>query len=213
MPRLVSRESLRALVLVEGLLQRDHQPALGGRRVAGADRVVDLDADLAQLAVEQAGRDAVAREARGLVDHDRVEAPGRRVAGLLGQRRPAGPVVLGAGLLVEELAHDLAAQLGRLAPAGLELRRARERLVLLVVGREAAVEGEAEAHQTTAAEWSERLVTIRAPDVLAPEASAGRGEVRRSLASLMPTGARGEQARGAPMGEVERRGCAVGAGT
>ena len=45
---------LLALVLVEGLLQRDQQPALGGRGVAGADRVVDIDPDLAQLAVEQA---------------------------------------------------------------------------------------------------------------------------------------------------------------
>ena len=137
-PALGLARELRALVLVEGLLQRDHQPALGGRRVAGADGVVDLDPDLAQLAVEQAGRDPVAREARGLVDHDAVEAPGRRVARLLGQRRPARPVVLCAGLLVEELAHDLAAQLGGLALAGLQLRRARQGLVLLVVGRETA---------------------------------------------------------------------------
>jgi hypothetical protein len=104
---------------------------------------VDLDAELAQVAVEQPGRDAVAGEAGGLVDHDGVEAAALALTRLLGQRRPAGPVVAGARLLVEELDRDLAAQLGRLAAAGLELRRPRQRLVLLVVGRQPTVEGEA----------------------------------------------------------------------
>jgi len=100
-PALGLSGELLALVLVEGLLQGDQETALGGRGVAGADRVVDVDADFAQLAVEEPGRDPVPREARGLVDDDGVEAPSRLVAGLLGERGPAGPVVLGARLLVE----------------------------------------------------------------------------------------------------------------
>ena len=144
----LARELL-PLVLVEGLLQGDHQPPSAVDGVARADRVVDLHPDLAQLAVKQPGRDPVAREARGLVDHDGVEAARCWLAGLLGQRRPAGAVVLGARLLVEELDDDLAAELGGLASASLELRGPRERLVLLVVGRQAAVEREALHHQQT----------------------------------------------------------------
>jgi hypothetical protein len=137
----LARELL-ALVLVERLLQRDHQPALRGRRVARPDRIVDLSAHLAQLAVEQPRRHAVTGEARGLVDHHRVEAAPLAVTGLLRQRGPPGAVVLRARLLVEELHHDLPARLRGLALAGLELGRARQGLVLPVVGREAAVEGE-----------------------------------------------------------------------
>ena len=74
-PALGLARELRALVLVERLLQRDQQSAFGGAGIARAERVVDLDAVLAQLAVKQPGGDAVAGEAGGLVDHDRVEAP------------------------------------------------------------------------------------------------------------------------------------------
>ena len=107
---------------------------------------MDLDAELPQLAVEQAGGDTVAREAGGLVDDDGVEAPRGGIARFLGQGGPSGPVVLRARFLIEELDHHLAAQLGGLALAGLQLRRPGEGLVLLVVGRQAAVERESSDH-------------------------------------------------------------------
>jgi hypothetical protein len=50
------------------------------------------------------------------------------------------------GLDAARLADDLAGRLGRLTPAGFQLRRAGERLVPLIVGREATVEGKAQGH-------------------------------------------------------------------
>ncbi len=76
---------------------------------------------LLELAVKQPGGHAVAGEAGGLVDHDGVESAAVVVAGFLGERGPAGAVVPRAALLVEEFAHDLAAQLGGLALGRLEL--------------------------------------------------------------------------------------------
>ena len=73
---------------------------------------------------------------------DRVEAPVLAVAGLGGQRGPARPLGLGPGLLVGELAGDLAAELGDLALAGLALGGEAQCRVLLVGRRQAAVEGE-----------------------------------------------------------------------
>jgi hypothetical protein len=73
---------LVALELVEDLLEADHHPALGGGRVAAAGGVVDGDADLAKLALEERRVDAVARQARRVVDHDGVEPSGLAVGGL-----------------------------------------------------------------------------------------------------------------------------------
>jgi hypothetical protein len=170
---------------------------------------VDLDADLAELAVEEAGGDAVAGEPRGLVDHDRIEPACSCVAGLVSERGPPRPIVLGARLLTEELGHDLPAELADLASAGLELRRAGEGLVLLVVSREAAVESEAKAHQITAAGWSERLVTIRAPRLPRPRAVARSRRGEALAGEPVPTGAKEEQPRSAATGEVECRGWTV----
>ena len=50
-----------ALELVPELLHADHQAALGGVGITAAGRVVDRDADLSQLALEQASSARVRR--------------------------------------------------------------------------------------------------------------------------------------------------------
>ena len=85
---------LVALELIPQLLHPDEDLSLGSRRVTGAHGVVDRDADLPKLALEQGGVETVTGEAAGRVDHDRVEPPGGAVAGLGGQRGPPSPVLL-----------------------------------------------------------------------------------------------------------------------
>ncbi len=133
-PALRLTGELVALELVPDLLHADEHLTFGGGRIASTGRVMDDHTDLAQLPLEQPSLKAVAGEPRGVVDDDGVEAPSRLVAGLLGERRPAGPVVLRARLLVEELGDDLAVELCGVAPARLELGGAGEGLVLLVLG-------------------------------------------------------------------------------
>src|SRR5690349_22372052 len=89
----------------------------------------------------------VAAEARGRVDDHRVEAAGVRLFRLAQQVGPTGAVVAATGLLIGELADDLAAQLGGLRRAGLPLRGKGEGRVLLVLGREPSVPGKASHHR------------------------------------------------------------------
>jgi hypothetical protein len=74
-----------------------------------------------EFAFEEARRDAIAGQARGLVADDRVEAPTVAFPCLGGERDPAWALVASAGLLVEELGSDLASELGDLPLARLEL--------------------------------------------------------------------------------------------
>ncbi|MFN8113156.1 MAG: hypothetical protein U0R51_08145 [Solirubrobacterales bacterium] len=142
-PALGLTGELRALELVPELLHPDHQPAFGGVGIPATHRIVDSDTNLAEFALEQGSVETVAGEPGGLVDHHGVEAAALMVAGLGGQRRPAGTLRLGARLLVGELAGDLAAEVGDLALAGLALAREAQRRILLVSRRQASVEGEA----------------------------------------------------------------------
>ena len=96
--------------------------------------------------------------------------PSRSRASAVSAVQP-GRSAFAPGLLVGELAGDLAAQLGGLALAGLPLRREAERRVLLVGGREPAVEGEALVghHGTGSARrpcLTDNLPGAKRPDVI-----------------------------------------------
>ncbi|HEV7770835.1 MAG TPA: hypothetical protein VGO66_09290 [Solirubrobacterales bacterium] len=136
------------LELVERLEHVPDQPTLGAGLVAGGERVEDLDSGPRHLALVRERVEQVAAEARGRVDDHRVEAAGVRLLRLAQQVSPTGAVVAATGLLIGELANDLAAQLGSLRRAGLPLRGEGERWVLLVLGREASVPGEASHHRS-----------------------------------------------------------------
>jgi hypothetical protein len=87
---------LVALELVPQLLHPDEHLPLGCVGVAGAHGVVDRDADLAQLALEQRGVEAVAGETAGGVHDHRVEASCLAVACLGREGGPAWAVLLRA---------------------------------------------------------------------------------------------------------------------
>jgi hypothetical protein len=134
------------LELVERLEHVADQPALGARLVASGQRVEDLDAGPRHLALVGQRVEEVAAEPRSRVDDHRVEAASVSLFRLAEQFRPAGPIIASPRLLIGEVADDLAFQLGRFRRARLALRRKGERWVLLVLGREASVPGEAPHH-------------------------------------------------------------------
>ncbi|HEX3735578.1 MAG TPA: hypothetical protein VHU86_10575 [Solirubrobacterales bacterium] len=134
------------LELVERLEHVADQSPLGAGLVAGGERVEDLDPGPRHLALVSECVEEVAAEARGRVDDYRVEAPRIPLLGLAQQVGPACPVVSPTGLLIGEVADDLPVQLSGFRRAYLALGRKRERRVLLVLGREASVPGEA-SHQ------------------------------------------------------------------
>ena len=134
------------LELVERLEHVADQPPLGAGLIAGGERVEDLDPGPRHLPLIGERMEQVAAEARGRVDDHRVEAPRIPLLGLAQQVGPACPVVPPTGLLVGEVADDLPAQLSGFRRAYLALGGKGERRVLLVLGREPSVPGEA-SHQ------------------------------------------------------------------
>jgi hypothetical protein len=134
------------LELVERLEHVADQPTLRARLVTGSQRIEDLDPGAGHLPLVGERVEEVAAEPRGRIDDHRVEASGVPLLGLADQLAPADPVVAPAGLLIGELADDPPAQLGDFGLALLPLGGEGERRVLLVLGGETAVPGEA-SHQ------------------------------------------------------------------
>jgi hypothetical protein len=135
------------LELVERLEHVADQPPLRAGLVPGRECVEDLNARAGHLALVGQRMEEVAREPRGRVDDDRIEATCIRLLGLAQQFGPTGSIIPPPRLLVSEVADDLPAQLGRFRGAGLPLRGEGERRVLLVLGREASVPGKAPHHR------------------------------------------------------------------
>jgi hypothetical protein len=75
MPRFVSRASLLRSNSSQ-LLHADEQAALWGGGIAGAGRVVDRDADLAQISLEERGGEAISSQAGSRI---KTTAPNLRV--------------------------------------------------------------------------------------------------------------------------------------
>lgn len=109
------------LELVERLKHVADQPALRAGLIPGREGVEDLHARAGHLALVGERVEEVAREPRGRVDDDRIEATRLPLLGLPQQFGPARSVVPPPRLLVGEVADDLPTQLGCFRGAGLAL--------------------------------------------------------------------------------------------